>query len=274
MTRTTISTFRPFSVDVTGPEAFFHVEVAEDVPAWFTGANLAGVPDANLAHHVPHRTNALAAARRHVAERTATEVASWHFMRQVHGANVAVIDASTPAGAELRDVDILVTTLVDRPLVTLSADCLPILAAGERAVAAAHAGWRGIVAGVPDALVDALVGTGEHEQDLRILIGPAIGPCCYAVGPEVCSAITAQCPDAASTTRDGEASVDLRLAVQHRLEERGVLTVLHVGGRAVAAPACTACDPRYFSHRRDPRAGRQAGIIVRRSSGRAHAVAS
>ncbi len=242
-----------------------HVEALTDgVETYFSGALLDGVEDANLAHHVPHVPDRLAAARRRVGELTGTDPDTWHLMRQVHGADVGVVVGSTPPGAELRDVDVLVTTLVDRPLVVLAADCLPIVAAGRSAVAVAHAGWRGIVAGVADALIDALVASGERVADVRIVVGPAIGPCCYAVGDDVHAAVTALAPAAAAWTRDGRRSLDLRAALRSQLHGRGVIKVSDVPGTDGAADACTACDPGWFSHRRDPGAGRHAGIVVRR----------
>lgn len=240
------------------------VTLGPGVGAWFTGAHLDGVEDANLAHHRPHVPQHLAAARGRVATLTGTDAAAWHLMRQVHGADVAVVDADVPPGAELRDVDVLVTALPGRPLVVLAADCVPILAAGPEAVGAAHAGWRGVVADVPAALVGSMVGLGGSPGDVRVALGPAIGPCCYEVGPEVVAAVGAVDPTAVGRTRSGAPSVDLRAALRSRLERLGVRDVLAVGsGADGSAPVCTACTPGWFSHRRDPRSGRQAGLVVR-----------
>jgi YfiH family protein len=266
MTWTTTWTFPPSSADVLSVDGLLSVPFAGGAEGWFSGRRSGGFVDANLAHHVPHAPDRLAAARDRVAELTGTEAATWHLMRQVHGARVAVVDEVVPVGAELRDVDVLVTDLAERPLVVLSADCVPILAAGRRAVGAAHAGWRGVVAGAPDALVTALVDLGERPEDVHVALGPAIGPCCYAVGPEVVAAVAAVCGDAVTSTSAGQPSVDLHRAVRSRLEARGVATVVDVAGDRAA---CTACDDAWFSHRRDPSGGRQAGIVVRRDPDRA-----
>ena len=239
--------------------------LAEGVDAWFTGAAIDELDDANLAHHVPHSPERLAAARARVGALTDTDVSTWTLMRQVHGAQVAVVEGGVEGGAELRGVDVMVTVLTDRPLVVLAADCLPILAAGVRAVGVAHAGWRGVAAGAPDALVAALMELGERPEDLRVAIGPAIGACCYAVGPEVVDAVVAVAPDALGRTRGGDRSVDLRAAARQRLQAAGVHDVRDAGG-ATEGPVCTSCDPGWFSHRRDGGAGRQAGIIVRRAA--------
>ncbi len=237
------------------------VELGQGVGAWFTGAVLDGPGDANLAHHRPHAPGALARARDMVADRTGTDASEWHLMRQVHGAAVAVIDGTTPVGAEIRDVDILVTREEGRPLVALAADCIPMLAAGLEAIGAAHAGWRGLAADVPGALVAALRDLGERVEDVRIALGPAIGPCCYEVGPEVVEEIAKVDERSVTMTRVGTTSVDLRAAATTRFRALGVGDVMD------ATPGCTACDPGWFSHRRDPSSGRQAGLIVRRTEG-------
>lgn len=265
---TTTWTSPPSCGDVTTPRGVHPVTLTAGVSAWITGATIDGVVDANLAHHVAHRPERLAEARDAVAAATGTDVARWHLMRQVHGADVAVIAEDTPVGAEPRAVDVMVTTCSERPLVVLAADCLPILAAGHRAVGVAHAGWRGVVAGVPDALVTALEALGERAEDLHVALGPAIGPCCYAVGPEVVEAVAAVSDGVANAhTRSGAPSVDLRAAVRHRLRARGVGRTddAPVIDAASGAAHCTACGAGWFSHRRDARAGRHAGMVVRRT---------
>jgi YfiH family protein len=270
MTSTTTWTSPPSSADVGDASSVLGVPLAQDADGWFTGSRLEGLADANLAHHVPHVPDRLAAARDRIGTITGTDAGEWHLMRQVHGADVAVVDTSVPPGAEIRGVDGLVTLLPDRPLVVLSADCVPILAAGRHAVGVAHAGWRGIVAGITDALVAALGELGEAPEELRIVLGPAIGPCCYEVGPEVVAAVTNAVGEVDSRTLGGSTSIDLRLAVRRRAEALGVGRIVEVGraadrdGPAAAGSVCTSCDRTWFSHRRDPRSGRQAGIIVRR----------
>ena len=240
-------------------------ELGPGVEGWFTGAVLPGVDDANLAHHRPHVPDRLALARARVGALTGTDPARWTLMRQVHGARSMVVDETVPPGAEVREVDVLVTTLPDRPLVVLTADCLPLLAAGRHAVGVAHAGWRGIAAGAPGALVDALVTLGERPEDLRVVIGPAIGPCCYEVGPEVVARIGAVSSTAVTRTREGTPAVDLASAARELITARGVGVVDDVAATTGEGPICTSCAPGWFSHRRDPASGRQAGIVVLRT---------
>jgi polyphenol oxidase len=245
------------------------VDLGPGVGAWFTGRDVAEIVDANLAHHVPHRLERLRAARDAVGIATGTDPASWHLMRQVHGADVAVIAEDTVAGAESRDVDVLVTDVPGRPLVVLAADCLPMIAVGRAAVGVAHAGWRGLVADVPGALVAALTQLGESTADLRVAIGPAIGPCCYEVGPEVVEALAGEAGGGAvpAATTWGSPSVDLRAVAHARLRALGVTAVFDAGGTVPGEAVCTACTPGWWSHRIDPEAGRHAGLVVRLTVG-------
>ncbi len=237
---------------------------------WFTGRD----PQAperpfggggNLSHHRPHRPVDLASDRAQVGRLTGTDPSTWHFMQQVHGAEVGMIRSGTPVGAQLRDVDALVTTEPDRPLLVQVADCVPILLAADQAVGAVHAGRRGVVLGVVDAAVAALERAGVDPAQVRAAIGPAIGGCCYELPEEERDRALDRLPDevakaATATTDGGSASLDLAGAAAAQLTLAGVT----VTGRV---DACTRCDPqaRWFSHRGDPAAGRQVGLVQRRA---------
>ncbi|HXC46381.1 MAG TPA: polyphenol oxidase family protein [Solirubrobacteraceae bacterium] len=127
----------------------------------------------------------------------------------------------------------------------LTADCIPVVLACEGAAAALHAGWRGLAAGVLDEGVRALREVGGRGE-IAAVVGPCAGACCYEVGEEVHAAF-------AGADRDGRL-IDLRAIAHETLLAAGVAQVADLD-------ACTICDERFFSHRREgPRAGRQAGI--------------
>jgi purine-nucleoside/S-methyl-5'-thioadenosine phosphorylase / adenosine deaminase len=131
--------------------------------------------------------------------------------------------------------DALWTDEPEVPLLVLTADCLPIAIVrangGAPAMAVVHAGWRGLASGVVEAGVRAL-GDGPKAA----VIGPAIGPCCYEVGPEVSARFDAD------LTRDG--ILDFWAAGERALRRAGVERVDRVD-------RCTRCNPElYFSHRR------------------------
>lgn len=242
------------------------VDLGPDVGAAFTGRDpdteRPPIGDAgNLSHRRPHRPDDLAAARAHVGAVTGTEPRTWHLMHQVHGAEVAVVDADVEPGTELREVDAAVTALPGRVLVVAVADCVPVLLAGPHTVGVAHAGRAGVQADIVGATVRALQQLGDGPDQLQAVIGPAIGGCCYEVPAELRDEVAGAWPVAAATTTWGTPSLDLPRTVGEQLSDAGVQEVRRVG-------ACTRCDAerRWFSHRADPDAGRQIGLIVRRGS--------
>lgn len=128
----------------------------------------------------------------------------------------------------------------------LAADCLPVVLGARGAVAALHAGWRGLAAGVLEEGVAALRDVGG-EGEIVAVLGPCAGACCYEVGEEVHAAF-------GGAHRDGRL-LDLRAIAAERLLAAGVGEVRDGVG------ACTICDERFFSHRREgERAGRQAAV--------------
>jgi YfiH family protein len=181
------------------------------------------------------------------------------WLRQVHGREVARWDTPPAASAMPPTAD---ASLCDRPgivLALLTADCLPVLfttGAGDR-IAAAHAGWRGLAAGVLGATLDAL---GAPPDRVTAWIGPGIGPDHYEVGGEVRDALissgTLAARDSACVpTRPGHFRADLPELARRQLRAAGVASVY-------AAGICTCAHPDlYFSHRRDGRTGRQATLI-------------
>ena len=180
------------------------------------------------------------AARRTVSSHLAISN-TWATVHQVHGG--AVVEANRPGS--LGDADALCTGTAGLPLAVFTADCLAVVLEADRGAGIAHAGWRGVVAGVVENLKASMEAAGWNL--LRAAIGPGIGPCCFEVGPEV----AARFPADASTTTWGTASVDLPAAVASRLD----------GLEIWSAGVCTRCSDGFFSHRRDETPARMAGIV-------------
>lgn len=230
------------------------------VRAVFTGRDRDAVPpplgqSGNLAHRRPHRPRDLAAARRRVATATATDASAWHLMHQVHGTEVAVVDATVLPGTELRGVDGVVTAMAERALVVQTADCAPVLLAAPGAVGAAHAGRAGVLSGVVATTVAALrriAGPGP----VHAVLGPTIGPCCYEVPAAMRDDALGRIEAIGATTSWGTPALDLPGALLAQLADLDVVV-------ADQRPPCTRCDDRFFSHRRDPDSGRQIGLVVR-----------
>jgi YfiH family protein len=180
------------------------------------------------------------------------------WLRQVHGTSVVDADALA-RGAALAgepEADAAITRAPGCVLAVLTADCLPVLLCADdgSAVGAAHAGWRGLAAGV---LERAIAAVGTEPGRLLAWLGPAIGPASYEVGEEVRAAFAAH--DAGSIaafvpTRPGHWQCDLYALARRRLAAAGVTQVAGGGFDTFA-------DGRFYSHRRDAVTGRFATLI-------------
>ncbi|QDH70926.1 peptidoglycan editing factor PgeF [Marilutibacter alkalisoli] len=162
-------------------------------------------------------------------------------------------------GAPEPEADASVTSTPGTVLAIQTADCLPVLFCADdgREVGGAHAGWRGLAAGVLEATVAAMRTPSER---LMAWLGPAAGPTAYEIGTEVRDAFVSHDPAAAGAfvpTRDRHWHVDLYALARMRLQAAGLSSAkIHGGG------LCTISDAdRFFSHRRDARTGRMGSLI-------------
>jgi YfiH family protein len=187
-------------------------------------------------------------------ERLRAEIGVPRLVRgyQVHGSVVRSLselpEEDEDEGRPRVRADGQATGLAGVGAMVLTADCLPVALGRSGAVAMLHAGWRGLAAGVLESGVAALRGCGGDEAIVAV-IGPGAGVCCYEVGADVHAAL--------GSDRRVAAPIDLRAIARERLLAAGVA---EVGDLA----ACTICDERFFSHRREgTRAGRQAAVAWR-----------
>lgn len=184
------------------------------------------------------------------------------FLRQVHGTDVVEITAKEPS--TVLEADAAVTRSAGVALAILTADCLPVLLADRagRCVAAAHAGWRGLAAGVLERTVEAMA---LPASEVLAWLGPAIGQDAFEVGPEVRRAILEAPSGRAGPAvlerelrrgRDDRWHVDLAGVAAARLRAWGVERIVRSGIDSWAD------STRFFSHRRDEgRSGRQATLV-------------
>lgn len=187
-------------------------------------------------------------------------------VRQVHGRTVRVLSNDADLVPEpIQDADAIVSARDDCAVVVRIADCVPILVADRRgrAVAAIHAGWRGMAAGVVRAAIEALGDEGVAAGDLIAAIGPSIGPCCYQVDDRVRDLFLAATPDAAAWFDEdgpGHWRLDLWRAAKDSLVDAGVSE-----SSVYLAGFCTADHPDlFFSHRRDGAAAGRMVAAIRR----------
>jgi YfiH family protein len=172
-----------------------------------------------------------------------------HGVHQVHSAEVAILEDPPREPAPRADA-----LLTDRPgavLTVLSADCQPVLFYAPGLVAAAHAGWKGALAGVLEATVEAMVAHGAVRSEIRAAIGPCISQRVYEVGQDFLDRFEAEDPDALAhfaNGRDGRYQFDLPGYGLRRLRAAGV--------EAEWTGHCTYSDPaRFYSYRRATHAG-------------------
>lgn len=206
------------------------------------GVSAAPFDSLNLAARVGDDPAAVEDNRARVASASGFDLDALRLAKQVHGAEVLDVGfGSDPVAGE---ADVLTTSERGVTVGILTADCTPVIVAGEGRVAVAHAGWRGLVAGAVEAAV-AAVGRVSAAW-----VGPSIHACCYEVGPEVVDAF-----------RDR----GLPVAAPDRVDpgRAAVVALRHCGvGHIASSTDCTSCDARYFSYRRDGLTGRQGAFVT------------
>lgn len=211
-----------------------------------------GGPGLNLGTHVDDDP-ALVAGNRALLRRLLPREPAW--LAQVHG--TAVVDAAAPPPDA--QADGAVSSTPGAVCVMMTADCLPVLLCDRAGtvVGAAHAGWRGLAAGVLENTVAAMRARGAG--DIMAWLGPAIGPERFEVGAEVREAFMAH--DAAAGAafrpyegRPGKFLADIYLLARQRLGTAGV-------GEISGGGLCTVGDTRFYSYRRDKATGRMASLV-------------
>lgn len=217
----------------------------------------------NLALHVQDDTRAVCANRADLSAALGLPVISLVFAEQVHGSGVATVRGGAGDGAAdgpgplaVPGVDALVTGTPGTVLVTMAADCLPVLLADPvaRVVAAAHAGRAGLLAGVLQEVLREMAQLGAHPGRTTAALGPAICGRCYELPADLADEVGAAVPGSRAVTARGTPGVDLAAGAERLLTRAGV-AVRREGG-------CTLEQPgRFYSYRRDGVTGRHAGVV-------------
>jgi YfiH family protein len=228
----------------------------------YGGVSTAGYQSLNLATHVDDDPQCVRQNRQRLeAALQLPQAPRW--ISQVHSADIVCAD-DVPIHAEVNATALVAAdgAWTNRPgtvCAVLTADCLPVLmcdAAGTR-VAAVHAGWRGLAAGILDAALDAFFRAGTSAEQISIWLGPAIGPGAYEVDAVVRDALLQrepECQAGFTATRPGHWNFNLNMAASAILGARGIREIS-------SADVCTYSDERFYSYRRDHLCGRQASLI-------------
>lgn len=217
------------------------------------GVSRGVVAGLNLGGRVGDRPEHVEENRRRLARAMDLDPGRLVLMDQVHGARVEVVDR--PDGP-LEPCDGIVTTTPGLGLVVLVADCTPVLLADPRAgvIAAVHAGRPGMMGGVIDAAVDAMVAVGATR--LVAAVGPSVCGRCYEVPDDLRAQARAMSRAAHTVTWQGTPAIDVAAGVVEQLQARQV--------EVDWVPGCTKEDDRLYSYRQDHGTGRQAGVITLR----------
>lgn len=208
----------------------------------------------NLGDHVGDDPRAVAENRWRVAARVGLAADRVRYLRQEHGAGVAVVDG--PDGGPPPRADAVVTAAPGLAVAVLVADCAPVLLAdpGRGVVGAVHAGRAGLVAGVLPAALARMADLGARTSRLRAWVGPTVCARCYEVPAALREEVAAVVPAAWAHSHTGTPAVDLRAGLVAELHRHGVDAV-------EVDPTCPREDPAYYSYRRDGVTGRFAALV-------------
>ncbi|HSF26224.1 MAG TPA: peptidoglycan editing factor PgeF [Actinomycetes bacterium] len=216
----------------------------------YGGVGQAPYDELNLADHVGDREQVVRDNRARLAAAIGLDADRVVFMRQVHGRSVALVEQGWAGSAP--EADAMVTRVPGLALAVLVADCTPVLLADPQAgvLGVAHAGRRGLAAGVVDALVEVMRAQGAREIIGRV--GPSICGRCYEVPLAMREEVAAVAPEARAMTAHGTPALDVGAGVMAQLAP-------HCDELAWL-PGCSAERADLFSHRRDGATGRYAGL--------------
>jgi YfiH family protein len=216
------------------------------------GASQSPYDSYNLGDHVGDLTQAVAANRADFQQSMPAQVC---WLQQIH--STKVVDAHAASGY-LLEADACVAKRAGAACVVMTADCLPLLFCDKQArvVAAAHAGWRGLLNGVIENTVAQMA---VEPQQIMVWMGPAIGPQAFEVGVEVRQQFIAKSGEAESAFRPsaapGKYYADIFSLAKQRLNALSINNIYQQG-------SCTYSEPeRFFSYRRDGQTGRMAAAI-------------
>ncbi|MCP4001846.1 MAG: peptidoglycan editing factor PgeF [Gammaproteobacteria bacterium] len=220
----------------------------------YGGVSEGGFTSLNLADHVGDDPKAVASNRNLLIE-SAGLPAQPAWLMQVHGTTLVQADAT----AGCVEADAAWTATANIPCVILTADCLPVLLCdrGGTQVAAVHAGWRGLCAGVLDKAVEQFLVAGISSKDILAWLGPAIGPDAYEVDASVRNLFMARLPDCASSFSAVDAGhwhFNLYTAAREILASLGV-------SQSFGGAFCTYSEDRFYSYRHQADCGRQASLV-------------
>ena len=210
----------------------------------------------NIGFHCGDEPSKVTANRKALAKAAGFEFNRLVTARQVHGDKVAIVTSGS-AGKEVADADALVTRSANLCLMVRTADCVPLLFYDpvSNIIGAAHAGWRGTALRIAAKTVCAMKKLGSEPKDIKVALGPSIGPCCYEVKKDVAVKFDHH------ICKGNRYFVDLKLENKDQLVKEGILSK-----NIQISDLCTGCNSdRFFSARAGGPAGRFGTAIALRA---------
>jgi YfiH family protein len=222
----------------------------------------------NLAPHTGPKQELAVSRRQEVCAALGLDFSRLTCPQQVHGTNVAKVDASNAgAGREgrdtaLADCDGVMTDLPGVPLVAFSADCclLVIVDPAARAVGLTHVGWRGVAGGGAQVLVERMQEAyGARPERMVAAIAPAAQPCCYEISEDLAREliVSPYCGASVLTHSADKWYLDMHSALANQLRRCGL-----PAAQIERSRECTICDGRFFSYRREGATTGRNAIVV------------
>ncbi len=228
------------------------------------GVSPAPYDSLNLSHAVGDESAKVNENRARLAETLKLESEHLTFAAQAHGLRLQSVGLSERGRGHASrenafpETDALLTCEDDTPLVIMMADCYAVAVMGEGCVAIAHAGWRGTLGNLAGICIREMGRLGNEATELYAYLGPGIRNCCYTVDEGRADAFVERFGEDSGVcerTPEGH-SLNLELANILNLQRAGIPPE-----RIASHGGCTACDPEYFSYRRDGLTGRQAMLV-------------
>ncbi len=233
----------------------------ENVLAFFTdrfGGVSSGVYESlNVSSNVGDDIRNIVQNRQIIADDNGFLLENLVYMKQIHSNNVKVINNSFIN--EIKECDGVITSKQKIPLMTMAADCAPILIYDKekKVISAIHSGRVGTKKEIVLSALELFVKNyGSKVGNILVAVGASIGKCCYEIGEEIAKEMDKRYIE----KRDNTLYLDIKSMIKDQLLQFGIKEK-----NMQISPICTCCDKNYFSYRRGGKCGRFCGIIMLRS---------
>ncbi len=234
----------------------------DSVLAFFTnrhgGVSKAPYESLNVSDSVEDKPADIIKNRQIIADNNNFLLENMVYMEQIHSANIKIVTNSFVS--KIRDCDGIITDKIKIPLMTMAADCAPVLVydKSKKIIAALHSGRVGTFKGVISAAIYKMrINFGSLQEDIVVHVGPSIAKCCYEVDESIANFTIKNFGSKYISSKNNKYFLDIKSIIKEQLISFGLLEK-----NIRISDICTSCDKNYFSYRRDGPTGRFCGIIM------------